>query len=123
MSEKTKTILVIEDEKSIRDLQQEELEEAGYNVILAIDGIDGIYKLKNEDIDAVILDIKMPNIDGRMTFRKIKEIKKDIPVIVNTAYNKYRSDFEQLQADAYIVKSFDLSELKKTLKEVLGQFF
>jgi len=115
-----KTILIIEDEKSIRQLYQEEFEEEGYNVILAMDGIDGIYKLKTENVDVVVLDIKMPNIDGRMIFRQIKEIKKDIPVIVNTAYNQYRADFEQLKANAYIVKSFDLSELKETIKRIIG---
>lgn len=115
-----KTILIIEDEKSIRQLYQEELEEEGYRVILASDGIDGIHKLRTENVDVVVLDIKMPNIDGRMTFRQIKEIKKDLPVIVNTAYDKYRSDFEQLKADAYVVKSFDLNELKETIKKIIG---
>ena len=115
-----KTILIIEDEKSIRQLYQEELEEEGYKVILASDGIDGIHKLRNEKVDIVILDIKMPNIDGRMAFRQIKKIKKDMPVIINTAYDKYRSDFEELKADAYVVKSFDLNELKETIKKIIG---
>jgi len=115
-----KTILIIEDEKSIRQLYQEELEEEGYRVILASDGIDGIYKLRNENVDVVVLDIKMPNIDGRMAFRQIKEIRNDIPIIVNTAYDKYRSDFEELKADAYVVKSFDLNELKETIKKIIG---
>ena len=115
-----KTILVIEDEKSISQLYQEELEEEGYKVILASDGTDGIYKLKNENVDLVVLDIKLPNIDGRMAFKEIKKIKKDIPVIVNTAYSQYRSDFEHLQANAYVVKSFDLSELKEAIKKLIG---
>ena len=115
-----KTILIIEDEKSIRQLYQEELEEEGYKVILASDGIDGIHKLRNEKVDIVILDIKMPNIDGRMAFRQIKKIKNDIPIIINTAYDKYRSDFEELKADAYVVKSFDLNELKETIKKIIG---
>jgi len=115
-----KTILVIEDEKSISQLYQEELEEEGYKVILASDGTDGIYKLKNENVDLVVLDIKLPNIDGRMAFKEIKKIKKDIPVIVNTAYSQYRSDFEHLKANAYVVKSFDLSELKEAIKKLIG---
>lgn len=115
-----KTILVIEDEKSISQLYQEELEEEGYKVILASDGTDGIYKLKNEIVDLVVLDIKLPNIDGRMAFKEIKKIKKDIPVIVNTAYSQYRTDFEHLKANAYIVKSFDLSELKEAIKKIIG---
>jgi CheY-like chemotaxis protein len=116
-----KKILVVDDEENIRFLYKEELEDQGYQVTVAATAEEASEKIREDKPDLITLDIKMPGIDGIEFMRKLKEERKDIPVILCSAYGRFKQDFRVWASDAYVVKSADLSELKLTIKEVLGE--
>jgi DNA-binding response OmpR family regulator len=116
---KTKKILIIDDEENVRLLYQEELQDEGYEVIVASNGQDGLEKFNHHKPDLITLDIHMVGINGLETLRLIRERSRDIPVILCTAYGEYKQDFRSWGSDAYIVKSSDLNELLTKVKEIL----
>jgi CheY-like chemotaxis protein len=115
----TKRLLVVDDEENIRILFREELEDEGYDVELASNGIEALEKFRGSAFDVVILDIKMPGMDGLQALEEIKKFKKDQPVILCSAYGEYRQDFSTWISEAYVVKSADTTELKQAIKNVL----
>jgi len=115
-----KRILLIEDEEHQRILYREELEREGYEVLLAEDGIEGLKILEGTKVDLVITDLRMPRMGGLETLSHILGQRKGLPVIIHTAYPQYKTDFMSWAADAYLVKSADLSELKAKIKEFIG---
>jgi len=114
-----KTLLVVDDEKNLRTLYEQELNEDGYQVLLAEDGNQALDILLKNRIDLAILDIKMEGMNGIETLKRMMETNKDIKVILNSAYSIYKSDFATWSADAYLIKSSDISELKKKIGELL----
>lgn len=114
-----KKIMVVDDEENIRFLYKEELMDEGYDVVLAASGQEALDLLADAKPDLLTLDIKMPGMDGIETLRKIKEIDKELPVVLCTAYGQYKQDFSSWASDAYVVKSADLAELKSVIKEIL----
>lgn len=114
-----KTLLVVDDEKNICRLYQQELCDEGYRVLVAENGEDAIDLLKKENIDLAILDIKMDGMNGIDTLKQLLALKKELKVILNSAYSIYKSDFATWSADAYLIKSSDLTELKKKIAEIL----
>jgi DNA-binding NtrC family response regulator len=112
-------ILIVDDEENIRFLYEQELVDEGYQTVLAQDGKECLEKVKAESPDLIILDIRMPKMDGLEAIGKIIDLNKSIPIIINTAYSTYKDDFMSWAADAYVVKSYDLDGLKSTIKEVL----
>ena len=113
------TLMIVEDDKNQRILYEQELAEEGYEVILAEGGREALEKIEKVVPDLVILDISMPGMDGIETLGKILGRERDIPVILNTAYSSYKDNFMTWSADAYVVKSSDLTELKEKIKEIL----
>ncbi|RJQ24060.1 MAG: response regulator [Nitrospiraceae bacterium] len=113
-------LLVVDDDLNIQRLYKEELEEEGYNVIIATTGKEALEIFEKENPDIVTLDILMPDIDGISLLRKMKEKRPNIPIIMSTAYD-YRDDFAVWASEAYIVKSSDLSELKNTIKKLISE--
>jgi len=116
-----KTILVVDDDEAIRTLLQEELEEDGYKVLIATNARDALKMVAAEALDLVILDIRMPGMDGLEALPRILGIKEGLPVIMNTAYSQYQDSFMSWAADAYVVKSSDLTELKEKIKELVNR--
>lgn len=114
------TILIVEDNKNQRLLYEEELRNEGYTIVTAFDGKDALEKVQEKPPDLIVLDINMPRMDGIETIGKILSKNKQIPIIINTAYGSYKSSFMTWAADAYVVKSSDLTELKDTIKEILA---
>ena len=114
-------ILIVDDEENIRLLYEQELSDEGYQIAMAGDGKECLEKVKTENPDLIILDIRMPKMDGLEAIGKIIELNKNIPIVLNTAYSTYKDDFMSWAADAYVVKSYDLDELKSTIKEVLDK--
>lgn len=110
-------LLIVDDDKNIQRFYKEELEEEGYEVIIANTGKDALELFEKENPDVVTLDILMPDIDGISLLRKMKELRPKTPIIMSTAYD-YRDDFAVWASEAYIVKSSDLDELKKTIKKL-----
>ena len=114
-------ILIVEDDESQRFLYQEELQEEGYEVVLAKNGKQALKCLERTLFDLIILDIRMPEMNGIEAMGKIATVYKKTPVILHTAYPEYRNQPIASLAGAFIPKSSDLSLLKKTLKDVLEE--
>jgi len=115
-----KKILVVDDEESIRFLYKEELEEEGFIVELAQNGKEALEKLPLFKPDLITLDIKMPVMDGMETLKRIREVERQLPVILCSAYGDYKQDLTTWASDAYIVKCADLTDLKTTIRKLLG---
>lgn len=116
-----KKILLIEDEENERLLYKEELEKEGFSVTCCQNGIEAIGSIEKEHFDLVILDIQMPHMDGIETLGKILTKKRNIPIIIYTAYPQYKDQFLTWAADAYLIKSSDLSILKDRVNAILGE--
>lgn len=112
-------ILVAEDEPNLLELYQKELEDEGFKVITTTNGDQAICLTKKVLPDLVVLDIKINKVLGLEVLREIKTFDNKIPVILNSAYTTFKADFSSWLADAYIIKSYDLSELKRKIKELL----
>jgi DNA-binding response OmpR family regulator len=91
----------------------------GYQVVTAQDGKEALETVKNSPIDLAILDIKLQGDNGLEVLRDVMEQNRGLKVIINTAYSSYRNDFTSWSADAYIVKSSDLEELKSKVRELV----
>jgi DNA-binding response OmpR family regulator len=114
-----KKVLLVEDEKNQRLLYQRELKKEGYEVLLAADGKEALSSLESNKPDIVVLDLCMPGMDGIETLGKVLSRDNTIPVILHTAYSSYKDNFMTWSADAYVVKSADLVELKAKIRDVL----
>jgi DNA-binding response OmpR family regulator len=112
-------ILVVDDEEHIRLLYSEELKEEGYDVITAEGGHQLLERIDQETPDLVVLDIKMVDYNGLDLLQDIRNKFYDLPVILSTAYDTFKEDMKSIAADFYVVKSFDLTELKKKIEMAL----
>ncbi len=115
-----KKILLVEDDKSLSLLYQEELTGEGYEVVLAADAESALELVRSGGFDLIITDIRMPGKDGIELISSIMGMRKDIPIIINTAYQSYKGDFMTWAADAYLIKSSSLDELKTKIRELLA---
>ncbi|MEK6646340.1 MAG: response regulator [Candidatus Firestonebacteria bacterium] len=120
MNEKTK-ILVIDDEKGIRDLICFELKDQGYAVDTVSNGEEGIEKIRKEKFDVVVSDIKMLGMDGIAVLGEIKKIDSTVEVIMATGYATIETAIESLRKGAtdYITKPFEMSELLSTVEKAV----
>ena len=112
-------VLVVDDEEHIRLLYSEELSEAGYEVITAADGYKLTERIEKEHPDIVVLDIKMVDYNGLDLLQEIRNKFYDLPVILCTAYDTFKEDIKSIAADFYVIKSFDLTELKNKISMAL----
>ena len=115
-----KKVLVVDDEENIRELYKEELEDMGFAVTVVADGMQALKVMDTAKFDLVTLDMRMPDMDGIETLRKMKEKDSALPVIICTAYEEYKQDFGSWCSDAYVVKSADTTLLRETVKKILG---
>jgi DNA-binding response OmpR family regulator len=113
------TILLVEDDKNQRLLYEQELGFEGYEIVTAADGKDALKKVQEQPFDLVVMDINLLKMDGIETMGWILSKYKNIPIIINTAYSSYKDNFMTWAADAFIVKSSDLTELKNKIKEII----
>ena len=116
-----KTILLVEDDKNQLLLYKQELSLEGYSIITAQDGQEAVKKVKEHTPDLIVMDINMPKMDGIESIGRILSGHKKIPIIINTAYSSYKDNFMSWSADAYIIKSSDLTGLKSKIKELLSK--
>ena len=115
---------MVEDDKNVRRLLKEELNEDGYAIVVAADGKEALSMLRkkdNEKPDLIILDLRMPKMDGFETMGHILKSRQETPVIIHTAYSSYKNDVMVMAADAYVEKSHDLTKLKDVIKELIGK--
>ena len=122
-SENKQSILIIEDEEAIAELERDYLEQSGYRVELAGDGSLGLACALEEDFDLVILDIMLPGLDGFSVCKRIRE-SKNIPILLVSA-KKDEADKVSglgLGADDYITKPFSPSELTARVRAHLSRY-
>ena len=117
-----KKILVIDDERHIRMLYQEELLNEGYEVAQS-DGQEPVLEvIRREKPDLIILDIKIgPDISGLDLLQTLRGPHPNLPVILSTAYDSFQYDLKSIAADGYVVKSVELSELKDKISSILNK--
>ncbi|HRT37791.1 MAG TPA: sigma 54-interacting transcriptional regulator, partial [Caldisericia bacterium] len=114
------TILIVDDEENILNFLEEVLKE-DYLIIKGKNGKEAIKKVQEFYPDVVLMDYKMPGMDGMEAFLKIKEIDKDIPVILMTAYGTSQIAIQAMKEGAYdyVTKPLDLEEIRVTLKKAI----
>lgn len=115
-----RNILIIEDEKSIQNILKAFLEDAGYHIVLANDGMEGIATFHTAQYDLVLLDIMMPRLDGYTVCEMIRN-ESDTPVILLTALDDEESQMKgfDLLADDYITKPFSMPLVLRRIEAVL----
>jgi len=113
-------ILVVEDEKALRVLYKRDLEQDGHAVVTAADAGEGMRALEAESPDLVVLDIRMPGVDGLDAMGRMLEKRPQVPVVLNTAFSSYKDNFLSWAADAYVIKSSDTAELRAKINELLA---
>lgn len=116
----TDTILIIDDDLTLIDLLGQSLGKAGYRVLSASNGIDGLQMLYKNHADLVILDVMMPRMDGWETCTRIREIS-DVPIVMLTAKDEEADALKGFQCgvDDYVTKPFSFAELTARVKAVL----
>lgn len=112
-------ILLVDDDESLCLLYRTEFEADGYEVEVVHNGYEALDMLEKENFDLVILDIRMPGMDGISSLEKIAVKKRDLAVLINSAYSNYKDNFLTWLAEDYIIKSADLDELKEKVKAIL----
>jgi DNA-binding NtrC family response regulator len=112
-------ILIVDDEEHIRLLYKVELEDEGYEVITAEDGHRLLERIQEEKPDLIVLDIKMAGFNGLDLLQEIRNIYYNLPVILCSAYDTFKRDIKSIAADSYVVKSSDMTKLKKTITRAL----
>ena len=105
-------ILLVDDEEHILQYYSEELSTDGHQVMAIQDGDQLMGMIDSQRPDVVVLDIKLVDWDGLQLLQDIRNRYYDLPVILCSAYDTYKEDPKVMAADYYVVKSFDLSELK-----------
>jgi DNA-binding response OmpR family regulator len=115
-----KTILIVDDDEDARIMCERELRDGGYDTHSASSGSEALQLIEeNPRVDLIILDIKMPSMDGIEVLKRLRAKNVNVPVILYSDYSAYRSNFLSWLADAYLVKSSDLTELKEKVTELL----
>jgi len=116
-----KTILIVDNEKDFCTILSDSLSQDKYRVVTAFNGKTGLELAKKERPDLMLLDIKMPGMDGIEVLRKIKKMKKEIVVIMFTGYGTLETAREAMKLGAYdyVTKPVDLFLLKSLVEEVL----
>ncbi len=114
-------LLYVEDDEDTKKATISVLEELFENIIIAKNGQDGLNKFKNNDIDLILTDIGMPKFNGLEMTEKIREIDKDIPILVISAYNEssYLNESIKVGVDDYIFKPIDMDHFIRVVSKVV----
>lgn len=114
------TVLVVDDEKALRDFVRRNLEVRGFNTLTASNGLEALALFHTQNVDLVILDLMMPRMDGLETIRRIRQ-ESLAPIIVLSALGEENDKIQALNlgADDYLTKPFGVGELLARLQAVL----
>ena len=121
MTESRPRVLVVDDDRAVRDSLRRSLEFNGYEVVLAADGAEGLVAVGAQHPDVVVVDVMMPRLDGIETTRALRAAGNDVPILVLTARDAVGDRVEGLDAgaDDYLTKPFALEELLARLRALL----
>lgn len=116
-------ILIVDDDQDFAQLLGFDLKKRSYEIAFAGNGEEGLEKVKSEKPDLIVLDIKMPKMDGYTFVRHLKkdEENRDIPVVVLTSYEPMKDMFQLEGVKDYFVKSVDMQGLVKTIDSYLKE--
>lgn len=114
-------LLFVDDEEELLNLYRSAFGREGYEVLTAPDLPSARSLLAGAEVAAVVLDIRLAEGSGLELLREIKAGRPHLPVVLSTAYARYQDDFSSWLADAYVVKSSDLTELKAAVHRCIGQ--
>jgi two-component system, response regulator, stage 0 sporulation protein F len=114
------TLLVVDEEVNTRLLYKDEFRDEGYEVTVAETTEEAMEIIHQSKPDIITLDLKMPGTKGIDFLRKIKEEESGIPVVLCSAYARYKKDLRVAVCDAFVVQSADLTELKTVVKRILS---
>lgn len=119
---KKPSILVVDDKPAMRESLKDWLREDGYEVGLAAGGEEAIVKAKEKTWDVVLLDLKMPGMDGLETMKRLKEVSADTEILMMTAYATVDTAVQAMKEGAfdYLVKPFDPDEIELQIKKILS---
>ena len=112
-------ILVVDDEEHIRRYYTEELSEEGHEVSTLASGQNLLREIERLQPEVVVLDIRLVDYDGLELLQEVRNCYHELPVILCTAYDTCKYDQKSIAADYYVVKSFDLSELKMAINRAV----
>jgi two-component system, response regulator, stage 0 sporulation protein F len=116
-----KTILFVDDEPSLLNLYRDEFSEEGFRVVSAGNGKEAVEKFRKEKPDVIVMDIRMPIMDGIDAMNIILGKNRRASVILHTAFPEYKQNYLTWGAEEFVLKSSDLGELKKKIREVLAK--
>lgn len=116
-------ILIVDDQLGVRRLLFETFKEDQHTVEMAVDGIDALKILQGFQPDLILMDIKMPGMNGMDTLRRIRAADKDVNVIMMTAYGDSQNAVQakELNVIHYMSKPFDLFELREIVNELFSK--
>ncbi|MCF8106504.1 MAG: response regulator [Desulfohalobiaceae bacterium] len=114
-------ILIIEDDESIRQVLKEYLDQLGFQVITAADGLEGLDLIKQQGYDLIVSDIRIPYVSGIGLIKIAREINPNIPIISITSFGEPSEKTAREEATTVIAKPFDLEELSNKIKELLTE--
>lgn len=116
-------ILIVDDQHGIRLLLNEVFKKEGYQIFLAANGIEALSIFDKEAIDCVLLDMKIPGMNGIEILRHLKERQSTIPVVMMTAYGEQNLIEEALELGAvkYFTKPFNIFDIQKEVKKILEE--
>ena len=112
-------VMVVEDNEHQLEWYERELAAEGYEVLTAKGGNEALRLMDKQMPDCVVMDISMPGMDGIDAMSRMLGKNHRLPIILNTAYPSYKDDFRACSADACIIKSSSVSELKSAIQRVL----
>jgi len=120
---KDKSVLIVDDEKNIRLTLSQALEALGVETDTATNGEEALAKLKEKGFGLILLDLKMPGMDGMEVLRRVREIRPDIRVIIITAYGTIESAVEAMKLGAvdFIQKPFSPDEIRGLVSRVMDR--
>jgi len=116
-------ILVVDDQTGVRRLLFEVFNEEGYEVEIAVNGQEALDKIKTVMPDLILLDMKMPGMNGLETLHEMKKTNDSIPVIMMTAYGELEivAEATKLGIKEYVTKPFDINELRETVIKLIAE--
>ncbi|HUK11838.1 MAG TPA: response regulator [Thermoanaerobaculaceae bacterium] len=117
---KRPSLLFVDDEEGFLELYRAAFGREGFAVETAASIDAARDRLAAAEIDVVVLDIRLGETSGLALLREIKASPKPLPVVLSTAFARYQDDFSSWLADAYVVKSSDLSELRRAVQRCVG---